>query len=440
MNMSRIIRRVLASVVLGLLLYVPSFAQDGASTAYSPYSVFGIGDLYNQGTARDRAMGGVGIAGRDGRYINVANPAAISSRDTLSVMFDLGLINDNKVFRQGDFKSANNILNINNFAFTFPVWRKTAVMVGISPYSSVGYGYSHDINDPELLSTAGFVSYSSAGNGGLYQLYGGVGTRFFKRLSVGVDAVYYFGNISKETTMSFTNSSFRTIKSGYSLELRGAGAKAGIQYEQPMGDKYMVIGATYNTSAKLKGYVTDYKYASLSSVTDTVSHHVDTLSGASRVALASEIGVGISFRKPDKWLAEVNYVYRDWTSSGFEDINGFANKGDALFTTTKTHTVKAGFEYIPNRNDIRYYLRQCAYRAGAYYEQAYYKLDGNMVNSYGITLGMTFPVFRWYNGVNIGIDVGRKGSVLGNMTRETYAKICVGFSIHDQWFRKFRYD
>ena len=91
-------------------------AQDGAGLTYSPYSVFGIGDLYPQGTTRERAMGGVGIAGRDPRYINLMNPAAISARDTLSFVFDAGMVADNRVFRQGDLKSANNTLNINNFS------------------------------------------------------------------------------------------------------------------------------------------------------------------------------------------------------------------------------------------------------------------------------------------------------------------------------------
>lgn len=437
--MSYRISRVLTVCLLFLACCVPSFAQDGAHTAYSPYSIYGIGDLYGQGTVRDMSMGGVGIAGRDSRYINTTNPAAISARDTLSVLFDLGVYNENKTFSQGDFKSANNTLNINNFAASFRIIKNLGFMAGISPYSSVGYNYSYDVNDPELLSTAGYVSYTSAGSGGLYQMHAGLGTTFFKRLSLGAQVIQYMGNIEKKSQMSFTNTSFRTISSGYEMKLSGTAGKFGIQYEQPIGDTYLTVGATYKTGAKLKGYVTDYKFAQLGNVADTVSHHVDTLSLTKGASLASEVGVGISLRKIEKWAVEVNYTLSNWTSSGFDSSTGFATKGDAEFSATSSQAIRAGFEFIPNRNDLRYYLRQCAYRGGIYYESAYYKLDGNMVNSYGLTLGVTFPVVRYYNGATIGMDIGRRGSVTGNMTMENYIKIMVGFNIHDLWFIKHRY-
>jgi len=85
-------------------------------------------------------------------------------------------------------------------------------------------------------------------------------------------------------------------------------------------------------------------------------------------------------------------------------------------------------------------MRRCAYRAGVYYDQAYYKLDGNNVNSMGITFGITLPVFRWYNGLTLGVDLGQKASTRHDMIRERYARIVVGFNIHDIWFQKPRYN
>lgn len=421
------------------MVCVPSLAQDGAHTSYSPYSIYGVGDIYGQGTARDKTMGGVGIAGRDSRYINITNPAAISARDTLSVLFDMGLYNENKIFRQGDFRSANNTLNISDFAASFRLRKNIGFMAGVSPYTSVGYDYSYEVNDPDLLSTAGYVSYTSAGSGGLYQMFAGVGTTFFKRISVGAQVIQYMGNIDKKSAMSFSNSSFRTISSGYEMKLKGTAGKFGVQYEQPVGKAYLTLGATYKTGAKLKGYVTDYKFAQLGSVADTVSHHVDTLAHTNSTSLASEVGVGISLRKPEKWTFEVNYTLSNWTESGFDGATGFSTRGDSEFSATSSQSFRAGFEIIPNRNDLRYYLRQCAYRGGIYYESAYYKLDGNMVNSYGLTFGVTLPVVRYYNGVTLGMDIGRRGSVTNNMTMENYFKVMIGFNIHDLWFIKHRY-
>ena len=58
----------------------------------------------------------------------------------------------------------------------------------------------------------------------------------------------------------------------------------------------------------------------------------------------------------------------------------------------------------------------------------------------GITLGMTLPVYQWYNGISIGIDLGQRASTRNNMIRERYATFVIGFNIHDIWFRKIQYN
>ena len=67
---------------------VSLYAQDGTYGAYSPYSIFGIGDISKEGTAFNKSMGGTGIAMRNRRFINYLNPAAVTARDTLSFMAD----------------------------------------------------------------------------------------------------------------------------------------------------------------------------------------------------------------------------------------------------------------------------------------------------------------------------------------------------------------
>lgn len=159
-----------------------------------------------------------------------------------------------------------------------------------------------------------------------------------------------------------------------------------------------------------------------------------------RLRIAGELGVGISVRQGEKWSAEFNYLRSDWRDSGFDNYDGYSVQGASVFSATVSQSFRAGFEIVPNRNDIRYYFRRCAYRAGVYYDRSYYKLDGNMVNSVGLTLGITLPVFRGYNGLSLGIDMGQRGSLRGNMVRERYVTFVVGFNIFDIWFQKPRYN
>ena len=436
--MIRTIKRLFLLTSL-LILGVCVHAQEGAHGAYSPYSIYGIGDISAQGTAFNKGMGGTGIATRNKRFINYLNPAAVTARDSLSFMADFGLLQKNTIYRQGDMRSGSNTFNIYDFVMSFPIYRSSAFMVGITPFSDVGYDFSSIEQDPEIVGNTGGVEYDSYGTGSIYQVFFGAGVTLWDKLSVGAEAIYYFGNIDKITNMDYANTSYRSVNSGNELSVSVLTGKFGLQYEQKLSENLsMTLGATYRLGTGMKGYATEYRYANLSSVTDTLRYNVDTLA-KSGLSIADEIGVGISFKGADKWSAEFNYTRSDWKKSGFDNAAGFAVSGDSKFTASVSQSFRAGFEITPNRNDIRYYLKRCTYRAGLYHEQAYYMLDGNNVNSTGITLGLTLPVFRLNNGISLGVDMGQRSNARNNMIRERYVMFAVGFNMHDLWFRKPTY-
>ena len=124
-----------------------------------------------------------------------------------------------------------------------------------------------------------------------------------------------------------------------------------------------------------------------------------------------------------------------------DSAKGFAvSDAQQSFDNSVRESYKLGFEYVPNISDVRYYRKRIAYRAGAYYNNSYYTVAGRPVNSAGITLGATLPVFRWYNGLSISLDIGQRGPFKGGLVRENYFKICVGVNLFDIWFQQPRYD
>ena len=423
-----------------LIIGVCMHAQDGTYGAYSPYSIYGIGDISKEGTAFNKSMGGVGLATRNRRFINYLNPAAVTARDTLSFMADFGLEQSNKVYRQGDIRSAHNTFNIYNFVMSFPIYKSSAFMVGITPFSDIGYDFSSYETDPQIIGQTGNISYDSYGTGSVYQMFAGAGVTLWKRLSLGAEAIYYFGNLDKVTQMNYSSSSYRSLNSGTDLMVRGTTGKFGLQYEQKLGgDVSMIIGATYRLSTSMKGNSLNYRYATQDGIIDTLKHNDADLRKAG-LKIADELGIGISVKGGEKWAAEFNYIRSDWRNSGFDSADGFSVISDTeRFASTVSQSFRAGFEIVPNRNDIRYYLKKCAYRAGVYYDQSYYKLNGNNVNSMGLTLGVTLPVFRLYNGLSLGVDLGQRSSTRNNMIRERYATFVIGFNIHDIWFQKPQY-
>jgi hypothetical protein len=437
--MIRKIERVFLIAVF-LIISVCSYAQSGAYGAYSPYSIYGIGEISKQGTAYNKSMGGVGIATRNKRYINYLNPAAVTARDTLSFMADFGLSQKNTAFAQDGVKSAKNTFNVYDFVMSFPIYKSAAFMVGNTPFSDVGYDFSSIETNPDIIGNTGNVAYDSYGMGSIYQIFASAGATFWKRFSVGAEVLFLFGNIDKVTNMTFADASYRSLNSGHDLTMRGVTGKFGVQYEQKLGSEVsMILGGTYRLGTNMNGYSTDYKYAVQSSVTDTLRYNVGILKDEG-LRIGDELGIGVSFKGGEKWSAEFDYLRSDWRNSGMDKAPGFSSVGKSSFSSSVSQSFRAGFEIVPNRNDIRYYLRRCAYRAGVYYDQSYYKLDGNDVNTIGITLGVTLPVFRYYNGISLGVDMGQRGSRKNNMIRERYAMFVIGFNIHDIWFQKPRYN
>ena len=422
-----------------------AFAGDGGSYAgYTPYSIYGIGDLSMPGTAYNKTMGGVGIASRNHRYVNVLNPAAVTARDSLAFMSDFSIYENNKILSQDGHTSANNLFNINNFLVSFPLFYSKvadgAMMVGIRPYSSTGYSFGYYDTNPQAIASVGNISHSYTGLGSIYQVYATVGAEFFDRFSAGAEFIHYFGNVKKTYTETLTDAAALGISKVSDMTLSANTAKFGLQYEQPVGNKMTLgIGAVYSLDARLGGYLTN----SVTSGETTKSSTVDTLANLSTKAyLAGEAGVGLSMVYGNKFRAEVDYTRSDWTRSGFEGIAGLAVGGPSgpLFTSGVSESLRAGVEFIPNPGDIRYYHKLIAYRAGVYFTKEYFSYSGNPVYTRGITLGVTLPVFRWNNGLTLGMDFGQRGSLKNNMVKETYVGFSLGFNLFDVWFQQPRYE
>ncbi|MCQ2153017.1 MAG: hypothetical protein MJY44_00355 [Bacteroidales bacterium] len=434
-------------VVLAVLLAgVPALAQNGEFGSFHPYSLFGIGDRFLPGTAYNRTMGGVGTATRNNRFINPLNPASVTARDTLSFMCDFSMSENNRYFKEyeGDVKrsSARNTFNLTDLIMSFPIYRSSAMMIGISPYSSTGYSYGYYEDNEEIISQVGNVYYSFLGQGSIYQGYIGAGVTFWKRLSLGAQWIHYFGNISKTRPVVATGSGVVGFTGGTEQILNADGAKFGLQYEQPIGSKWKIcLGATYNIGATFRGYVNNYVSLDGSATSGNLSDTTLVLASVKeKVRIAPEATVGISVNYMDKIRGEFNYAISDWRGTGLDTFEGFASEG---FQTTTSQAFRVGFEYVPNRNDVRYFFRRCAYRVGAYWEDSYYLYDGRKTVTRGVTLGITLPVFRWYNGLSLGVEFGKNG-VLGNIGQrtvdETFVKFAIGINLFDIWFQKLQYD
>lgn len=421
-------------VVISLVfssLYLSAQTTD-ALGSYSPYSMLGIGDVVKQGNAYNYGMAGIGVGVRDNRYINYTNPAAVSARDTLSFMLDFGITQKNYYISDYQTKSAYNVFNMNNFAFTAPIYRKSAFIIGVSPFSNTGYKFESVEDDDKIVADLGDVRYRKYGTGSIYQIFMGASVTLFKNLSLGAEAIYYFGSIDRHSDVIFNSvTSYNSIYTGWEYNVGSFSGKFGLQYNQPFkNNSSLTLGATYRLGNKLKGDYIKYAFTKTSSATDTVAYN--TMDKAA-LKISPELAVGVSYRHKDKWLIGVDYVRQDWRKSDFISSS-------ARFDPMVGESFRAGFEIVPNRYDIRYYAKRMAYRCGVYYDKTYISFDGNQVQSFGITLGTSLPIYKWHNAVSVAVDMGQRGTQQNQLVRERYVNFMVNINLHDIWFVKYRYD
>ena len=418
-----------------ILMGGASFAQDtDALGTYTPYSLFGVGELEKQGTSFNKGMGGIGIGVRDNRYINYLNPASITARDTLAFMLDFGLNQKNFYSSDGESKSAFNTANMQNMMFTAPIYKKSAFIVGITPYSNIGYKFRKNETDIETVAKYGDIAYEKYGHGSISQFFIGAATNIGDHFSVGAEMLYYFGKLTRNSNVIFvTDYSLRDIETGWDYKVNAMSGRVGAQYFNTIGkNTELTLGATYRSATDLDGdYNRFIKAVSKSNQTDTIK--MESTPGY-KVEVPSELGLGFSLRKADKWMVGFDYVMQDWKGSHFGDTPGVD------FKASTSNSFKLGLEYIPNRYDIRYYLKRVTYRFGAYYDETYLNIGGNQVNAAGITFGMSMPVFRWYNAITWSVDLGQRGALDNNMVRERYVQFNINLNLHDMWFIKRKYN
>ncbi len=417
-----------------LLSVCPSFSAKAQVTdalgAYSPYSLYGIGQLDMQGTASNVMMGGIGVGTRDHRYINALNPAAVTARDSLAFMMDFGAYQKNIFLSDSRTTAAYNVFNMQNITISVPITKKhSGLIIGLAPFSNVGYKFLTKETRSDLLASYGDITYQKYGTGGIYQVFAGVGWTFFDRLSVGAEGIYYFGKIKLMSDAIFGNSSMNSIYTGWQYQVHCFSGKFGVQYELPLKSSQSVLtfGATYRLGNDMKGDVTRYAYTG----TDTI--RVENFNSL-RPKIASEIGLGVSWRRPRMMLG-FDYIRQDWRTNAFKEY-----RADLDFDPSLAQSFRFGAEFTPNKNDVRYYLKRVTYRAGTYYDRSYISVDGEQVVSYALTLGAAFPISRLGTDISVAVELGQRGTVKSNLVKETFVNLVFNVNLYDIWFMKYFYD
>ena len=197
------VKKAVVKLCLALAVVMPGMAwgQTSSINAFSPYSMYGLGELRTPGTLQTRSMGGVGVGMRNAAAVNLLNPAAYSAVRPKSFLFDFGLegqcfYNSQKYYGQ-TLNTSYYTVNFHDIAFQLPIAKHLGLGFSLTPYSSVGYRMKQEVDDDEIWGNIGRVQYLYAGEGDLTEVKLGIGWEVVKRVSIGVAAQYYWGDIER---------------------------------------------------------------------------------------------------------------------------------------------------------------------------------------------------------------------------------------------------
>ncbi len=405
-------------LILGTLFF--AFQQSHSQNIYnSPYSVYGLGMLNKKTSSLNRGMAGTGIAVQDEYNLNHVNPASYGAITTpISHIFEIGLYVESNRFQrtgQSDSKSNGGITGL-NYWFKFNKW--WSATAGLSPFSTMSY----KISQKRDLGAISGIDYLYEGSGNLSEIYLGNSINVVKNLSIGINASFLFGSLTKSE--SIATSAASAIK----LEDKIHGTKFhfdfGAQYAIKFNEKKLVIGVTADPGLKMNA---THRFI--------LSNNADTLNNRKAEDVTYKLprtaGFGLALHT-QRHLFAADLKYENWkTDASFPD--------DQDYIFEDTWKVGVGYMYKGDP-EATSFLGLIGLRTGFYTQNYNLRLNGVNFPQWGFAGGISIPVFDNKSSVNLTYTYDRFGTLNNSLILQKSQKISLEVVMRDLWGIRRKFD
>lgn len=432
-------RKILTLAVMAMAS-MSVFAQSGTN---SPYSQYGLGELSDRSGGFNRGMNGLAYGLRKHNQINTQNPASYSAIDSLSFIFDAGLGLQLTNFSENGYKKNAQNADIEYVIGGFRACKHVGIGFGILPYTNVGYNYQNTrrVNDAASTESAN-TTYTNTydGEGGVHEVFLGVGVEPIRNLSLGVNASYLWGGYTRTVLNSYSDTYVNTLSRKYSVDIRSYDLSFGLQWVAPVSKQdWVTLGLTYGLGHSLNAdpECLTISTNSQTSVADTAKFVLKDV-----LDMPHRFGAGLAYNHNNKLTVGVDYQLQQWGKLAFpqyQTSNGVSTyvMQNGLLKDRQKFTL--GFEYC---KDERYhgFFNRLHYRAGVSYATPYYKVNGqDGPKEISASLGLGIPIVNNYNNRSIlNISAQWVNLQAPGMLKENTFRINVGLTFNERWFAKFK--
>ena len=196
-------------------------------------------------------------------------------------------------------------------------------------------------------------------------------------------------------------------------------------------DKFLKIGFVYDLKTSLKSSTFSQLERKIPNslnvlVIDTILNDV-----IRDYIIPKNYGFGVSYEILDKLSFGIDFRFQPWKkNSGFENQqNNYKNY----------FQVSTGIEIIPDAEDVNTYFNRVTYRGGLLFKRYPYLINSEETNNIAATFGLSLPIGS-ISRINLGLELGTRGSLNKTLAKENYLKFIIGSSINNIWFIKRKFD
>ncbi len=394
------------------------FAPTLLASSGSPYSRYGIGEPAFFMSTRSEGMGGTGIALLTDGYINLFNPAALAhiGRTRMSVDFQY----NGYAMNDGIQKTFLSSGNFEGFAVAFPVYHPSNITfsIGLSPFSTIAYKVAEQ-------ETNGSYSYTQQydGSGGLTDAQFSLSVSPVSDLFFGATTHYIFGTQRYTHTLQFTSNTYYSSESDRAVNADGFAFTLGGIYtglDKALGfsgKKNLNLGFTFFTGGSLTANdLTTENFITQQETSATVS---------GKIKIPFGVGFGAAYLLNDRIILTGDVQYHDWNSYTEFGVHPSQLKNSTRFGI--------GAEFMREHNAASQYLDDIVYRAGAYMNTSNLQINGEAINEYFVTAGMSYPV-AYAAKLDVGLEYGIRGTTANGLLRENIIRMTFSFSANELMF------
>lgn len=420
----------------------------------SPYSAYGLGEFVGSTQVSQAMMGGLGAAVVDPFSLVSVNPASYSSLQR--TCFEAGMAVRPTRYTTANDEAFGRRVGLLGLTMGVPFGNgRWGLGIGVSPVSEVNY----NITDPQRLSDGTPVTYNYTGDGGLNRAYIGLGWTVLERrdslknghkLSIGANLEYLFGRVEETRKAVYPSSSGIYNTSVVStLVLRDPVGTVGIQFQGDLRPKttlrdnglHFLAGVAVELPTDL-GAVQDELVTNYALSSRGVEQTFDTLRYTEGTPGTFELPLGLraGFTVFDlRWTLSAEVAMRNWqdlrvSTEGYTLPNKLANSS----------TYMLGASFRPAGEIGGTFWERAIYRAGVRYYNDYLVVNETQLQEIGMSFGVSLPLMgsTTRSRLNLGTELGRRGTTANGLIEEHYATIFLGVTItpdiREQWFKKRR--